>query len=185
MLILNSRKKITIAAVFIMGIILGTFLCGQIIGYSSDKINIYGNFVIRTLKYENISSMNLLKYIAAYRIKEFIIIVVISMTYVKSVLYGIYAGYVGIRLAVLISTLTIMNKKMAVLWFLLLNMPHMILYVIAVVWLINTSMDEGGEQIIRGRKISRLKIWSIICILYALGILSEVFINPILINLLK
>ncbi len=70
MLILNSRKKITVAALFIAGVVLGTLLCGQMIGYSSDKINIYGNFVMRTLKYENISSVNLLKYIAAYRIKD-------------------------------------------------------------------------------------------------------------------
>ena len=182
MLILNSRKKITVAALFIAGVVLGTLLCGQIIGYSSDKINIYGNFVLRTLKYENISSV---KYIAAYRIRELIVIAVISMTYVKSALYGVYAGYVGIRLAVLVSTLTMMNRKMAIPWFLLFNMPHMILYVIAVVWLINTSLDGNREQMIRGRRIGIVKLWVLICILYILGILSEVFINPVLINLLK
>lgn len=185
MLILNSRKKITVAALFIAGVVLGTLLCGQIIGYSSDKINIYGNFVLRTLKYENISSVNLLKYIAAYRIRELIVIAVISMTYVKSALYGVYAGYVGIRLAVLVSTLTMMNRKMAIPWFLLFNMPHMILYVIAVVWLINTSLDGNREQMIRGRRIGIVKLWVLICFLYILGILSEVFINPVLINLLK
>lgn len=185
MLILNSRKKITVAALFLAGVVLGTLLCGQIIGYSSEKINIYGNFIIRTLKYENVSSVNLLKYIAAYRMKELIVIAVISMTYVKSVLYGIYSGYVGVRLAVMISTLTMMNKKMAIPRFLLFNMPHMILYVIAVVWLINTSLDGNREQMIRGKKIGIAKLWFLICVIYILGILSEVFINPILINLLK
>lgn len=184
MLISNSRKKIIIVAVFLSGIISGTLLCGQIIGYSADKVNIYGSFVIRTLKYGTISSMNLLKYIFAYRIKEFIIITVISMTYIKSALYSIYAGYVGIRFAVLISTLTVMNKKMAIPWFLLLNMPHTILYTIAVIWIINVSIDGNKGQMICGRTISRAKIWFLICILYLIGIISETFINPILINIL-
>lgn len=184
MLILNSRKKIYIIAVFIFGIISGTFLCGQIIGYSVDKVNIYGNFVLRTLKYENISSINLFKYIFTYRIKELIIIIVISMTYIKSALYGIYAAYVGIRVAILVSMLTIMNKHMAIVWFLLLNMPHTILYAIAIIWIINSSIEGKKEQLICGRRFSIGKIWFIIFVLYFIGILAESFINPLLIGLL-
>lgn len=184
MLILNSRKKLYIIAVFMFGIISGTFLCGQIIGYSADKVNIYGNFVIRTLKYENISSINLFKYIFSYRIKELIVIAVISMTYIKSTLYGVYAAYVGIRFAVLMSMLTIMNKHMAILWFLLLNMPHTILYAIAIIWIINTSIEGKKEQFIHGKRIHIRKVWFLILLLYFIGILAEAFVNPILIGLL-
>lgn len=184
MLVINSRKKIYIILIFIVGIIVGTFLCGQITGYSVNKVNIYGNFVISTLKYDNISSINLFKYIFNYRIKELIVLIVISLTYIKSMLYGFYIGYLGIRLAVLISTLTILNKKMAIIWFIILNMPHIIFYGMAIVWVINISLDDNKNIYLFGKPISKTKNWILVCTLYFVGILLEAFINPIIISIL-
>jgi hypothetical protein len=110
---------------------------------------------------------------------------VFSLTFVKKILHGIMIILVGVRYSVLLSTLTVLNQNKTILNFIELIMPQEFFYILCYFMLFSLSWNfegEGWQLRHTSKKISGIVGMVIV---YLLGIVTEVYINPFFLKFLS
>jgi hypothetical protein len=145
----------------------------------------YAKIWFDTKNIESIEKGELFLYVFSHRIKLLLLLILFSLTFVRKILHGIMILLAGVRYSVLISALTVLNENKTILNFMELVVPQDIFYILSCLMMFSLSWDFEGEEW-RLHHASK-KISGIIgmVIVYLLGIVTEVYINPCFLKFLS
>lgn len=170
----DKQIKIYYITWFLFGIILGTAIFNCLSMGAKTDILIYGKYLENKIEVNNVNKVNLFIYVLGYRMKELIIFIVLGLTNFKKIFHAIVVSYLGIKASILLCSLTVIKGKMAIIWFMILTQPHIIIYIFTICYLIK-FFNKPGESMNRKRII---KTAFIVLVLMISMCFLEAFINP-------
>lgn len=178
MLFLTDKQKQYCMLWYISGIFIGTILFQYVYHAFGNEIVVYGGSLFDSEKIDYIAKGKLFVYILQYRLKWLLLLLLFSVTRIKKVLHSIVILFLGVRYSILISFLTIISKKYAIINFALMTVPHELLYVIScfmifgIVW----NMECEAWNVFRvSQKVKRIVS---VFIVYCISIILEVYLSP-------
>lgn len=171
--------EIVFLVCFLLGIVAANL-------YGKGRLEQYGiinTCFIQQLKYVHVSKIDFLIYIISIRIPVIFLLLVLGMTSLYRIVHGAFLAWTGFAFGFLcvaaISNLGI-GAVLLILGFLF---PHYLFY--GASYLITVHVQWRYHEAYAGKKIIEwIIVWSIILMLFLIGMITEAYINPLFYPLL-
>lgn len=185
MLFFSIRQKRYLLFMFLIGVILGTVLMVFCCEKTELDMRIYGNYIFDTAKLNRVQTKHLFFYICKYRLKQAAILILFSLTVIRTLFYGMIGLVSGMRMGILISMLTLLDRKKAILNCIAIIFPHELVYMLAGLLLFSLSWNFLQEKNEKKHLFYNIKKVLITGLIFFVGILLEVYINPLFLKLVS
>ncbi|MBE5894704.1 MAG: hypothetical protein E7285_03470 [Lachnospiraceae bacterium] len=172
---------------FATGFLLGTLL----IALADDEVlfnmGIFSKDWLRQMNFLEVDGNALFYYCLKKRLTTALFLIAFACTNLAVTAVGVYLGYVGASLGILLSASVIQFGASGIVLFLVLHFPHGVLYVVGfyfyLIWLRGMQDFRTGSYG-RGKNIFFVKITQVVVILTIVlfGIMLESYVNPLLFN---
>jgi hypothetical protein len=173
-----EKKGWFLMAALLSGSILGTILINCLDADIINNLEIYSSYIGEKLRNTQINKRDFFKYILTYRIKEITVIIILGLTTYRILFHSAFLFYLAVKNSILISMLTIMKGKLAILWYIGATQPQTTLYAI-IIYNVIKKMDFSGDKSYRNRRLREI----IICVIYIVVMcLIESIINSLFIT---
>lgn len=142
-----SMEKIRFILVcsLMLGVIVGTVFINCLNMEILNNLEIYGHYINEKLYNTHINRMDFFKYIFMYRIKEMAFVIILGLTSYRVLFHSLFLFYLGIKNSLLICMLTLIKGKSAILCYIVMTQPQMILYII-ILYRIMKRMDFNMDK---------------------------------------
>ncbi len=171
----STGRHILFLLALYLGVLSGSVLY-QFLGTSQKlKLVIYSEYIRNKLRVSGVDRFGLMKYIFTDKLKEVAILMICGVTIYCDLVYLIYIFYLGLKCSITICVLTTTCRGMAVVQFLLKNVPQIFVYIF-IIYYISCKME-------RDRTIHRKSVLIMLVLIIGYTLMA-VFINPLLMGFL-
>lgn len=143
-----EKIRLVLICSLILGVIAGTIFINCLNVEVLNNLEIYGHYVNEKLYNAQINKMDYFRYIFVYRLKEMAFIVILGLTSYRILFHSLFLFYIGMKNSMLICMLTLIKGKAAILAYIIMTQPQMILYVF-IVYNIIKRMDLQQDKMYR------------------------------------
>lgn len=176
----ERRYKLYFILWFLLGIILGTAVFNCLSINAKTDILIYGKYLSKKIEVNNVNKMDLFIYVLQYRFKELSIFIILGMTNFKKFFHAIVVSYLGIKVSVLLCSLTVLKGKMAIVWFMILMQPQAIVYIFIICFLLRFFNRTGNDLNLNKKSLGKIILF--VSSMTIIMCMLEAFVNPYLMN---
>lgn len=152
-----SRKKLWLIC-FILGIMTGIAYVNIRWFECSEEISSFTGYWMERISSTKIDKGDFQRFVFGYRIKEVLILFFFSITIIGRFVNPLYIAYCAYSTSVAECMLTLQYGYNGIVKFILLNMPHYIIYVVLIVYVMNCLEEVNGTFFCRNKSNIKLNM---------------------------